>query len=56
MSEWHLRDLTDSDLEEAVALDGSSTTVGQRALSPRQQQPRASRCTRSPSRESYRET
>jgi len=30
--EWHLRDLTDSDLEEAVALDSSSTTVGQRAL------------------------
>lgn len=34
MSEWHLRDLTDEDLEEAVALDGSSTTVGQRALFP----------------------
>ncbi len=34
MSEWHLRDLTDADLEEAVALDGSSTTVGQRALFP----------------------
>ena len=34
MSDWHLRDLTDADLEEAVALDGSSTTVGQRALFP----------------------
>ncbi len=30
--EWHLRDLTDGDLEEAVALDSISTTVGQRAL------------------------
>ncbi len=34
MSGWHLRDLTDADLEEAVALDGLSTTVGQRALFP----------------------
>ena len=31
---WHLRDLDDADLEEAVALDGVSTTVGQRALFP----------------------
>lgn len=31
---WHLRDLTDDDLEEAVALEGSSTTVGQRPLFP----------------------
>lgn len=31
---WHLRDLTDADLEEAVALDGVSTTVGQRPLFP----------------------
>lgn len=31
---WHLRDLMDTDLEEAVALDGVSTTVGQRALFP----------------------
>ena len=30
--DWHLRDLTDRDLEEAVALDGVSTTVGERAL------------------------
>ncbi len=33
-SAWHLRDLTDADLEEAVALDGLSSTVGQRALFP----------------------
>jgi len=30
--EWHLRDLTDADLEQAVALDGRSTTVGQHPL------------------------
>ena len=30
--DWHLRDLTDADLEEAVALDVASTSVGQRAL------------------------
>lgn len=34
MSTWHLRDLTDADLEEAVALESASTTVGQRALFP----------------------
>lgn len=34
MSAWHLRDLTDDDLEEAVALDGVSSTLGQRALFP----------------------
>lgn len=33
-SGWHLRDLTDADLEEAVALEGMSSTVGQRALFP----------------------
>jgi len=32
MSGWHLRDLSDDDLEEAVALDGLSTSVGQRPL------------------------
>ena len=31
---WHLRDLTDGDLEEAVALDGVSSCVDQRALFP----------------------
>jgi transitional endoplasmic reticulum ATPase len=31
---WHVRDLTDADIEEAVALDGVSTTVGQKALFP----------------------
>ena len=31
---WHLRDLTDADLEEAVALDGISSMVGKRALFP----------------------
>ncbi|MBC7680329.1 MAG: GNAT family N-acetyltransferase, partial [Pseudorhodobacter sp.] len=30
--EWHLRDLTDAVLEQAVALDGRSTTVGQHPL------------------------
>ena len=30
--DWHLRDLTDADLEDAVALDALSTTVGQPAL------------------------
>lgn len=30
--DWHLRDLTDGDLEQAVALDGRSTTVGQQSL------------------------
>jgi len=34
MSPWHLRDLDDDDLEEVVALDGVSSTVGQRALFP----------------------
>ena len=34
VSAWHQRDLTDDDLEEAVALDGLSSTVGQRALFP----------------------
>jgi len=32
--DWHLRDLSDEDLEEAVALDGLSSSVGQRALFP----------------------
>ena len=32
LSGWHLRDLSEADLEEAVALDGVSTSVGQRAL------------------------
>ena len=31
-SGWHLRDLTDEDLEEVVALDAVSTCVGQRPL------------------------
>ena len=31
-SGWHLRDLTDGDLEEVVALDAVSTCVGQRPL------------------------
>ena len=31
-SGWHLRDLTDQDLEEVVALDAVSTCVGQRPL------------------------
>ena len=30
--DWHLRDLTDADLEQAVALDARSTTVGVQAL------------------------
>lgn len=30
--DWHLRDLTEADLEDAVALDALSTTVGQPAL------------------------
>ena len=34
MSPWHLRDLADDDLEEVVALDGLSSTVGQQALFP----------------------
>ena len=29
---WHLRDLTDADLEEAVALDAASSSVGQQPL------------------------
>ena len=30
--DWHLRDLTDADLEQAVALEGRSTTVRQQAV------------------------
>ena len=32
MSAWHLTDLSDDDLEEVVALDGISSSVGQRPL------------------------
>ena len=34
MSAWHLRDLNDDDLEEVVALDGVSSSLGQRSLFP----------------------
>jgi len=32
LSGWHLRELTDDDLEEAVSLESASTTVGKRPL------------------------
>ncbi|GAC1445532.1 MAG: hypothetical protein NVS3B26_21130 [Mycobacteriales bacterium] len=34
LSTWHLRDLTDDDLEDAVALETLSSTVGQAAVYP----------------------
>jgi ATP-dependent 26S proteasome regulatory subunit len=34
LSAWHLRDLTEDDIEDAVALEGASSEVGQPALFP----------------------
>ena len=34
MGSWHLRDLTDDDLEEVVGLDGVSSSLGRRPLFP----------------------